>query len=80
MSPSDATSLIVAKAAEAPTMFKDCGKAAAMYWACTQLWNAEYASWQATAITLGIDSGAAKCAWERRTVYAELSSVLMKAW
>jgi hypothetical protein len=80
MSPSEATSLIVARATEAPAQFKECGRAAAMYWACNELWNDEYASWQATATILGSDSGAAKCAWERRTAYAEISSVLLQAW
>lgn len=79
MSPSEAISLIAAKAAEAPSPFRDCGKAAALYWACCQLWNAEYASWEAAALTLGVNSGAANCAWERRSAYAELSSVLRAA-
>lgn len=80
MSPSEAISLVAAKASEAPALYHNNCKAAALYWAATELWNAEYASWRAAAQCLGWDSSAAKCAWERRTAYSELSGVLLQAW
>jgi hypothetical protein len=80
MTPLEAISLVVAKAAEAPAQFKANSRAAAMYWAASELWNAEYASWNAASRTLGIDSAAARCAWERRTAYSELSGILLQAW
>lgn len=80
MTPSETISLIVHKAKEAPERYQSCGKAAALYWATNELWNDEYASWKAATSTLGPYSGAAECAWERRTAYSELSSVLLKAW
>jgi len=80
MSPSEAIKLIAIKAAEAPYPYSERGKAAKLYWACSELWNAEYASWEAAALTLGVNSGAALCAWERRSAYAELAPVLRTAW
>lgn len=80
MTPSETINLVVHKAKEAPERYKNLAKAAALSWAAFELWNAEYASWHAAASTLGPYSGAAECAWERRTAYSELSSVLSKAW
>jgi hypothetical protein len=81
MTTSEATKLIVAKAAEAPASYHKCGKAAAMYWAATELWNAEYHSWQAIASSsLGPFSRAAECAWERRSAYSDASALLLQAW
>ena len=81
MTISEATGLIVAKAKEAPAQFKDLSKAAAMYWAVNELWTAEFQSWQAIVnSSLGILSSPAQCAWERRTAYAEASSLLVQAW
>ena len=81
MTISEATSLIIAKAKEAPSQFKDLSKAAAMYWAASELWTAEFQSWQAIAnSSLGSDSSAAQCAWERRSAYVEAHSLLIYAW
>ena len=81
MTTAEATALIVAKSKEAPLGFKNCGKAATLYWAASELWNAEYASWKAVASSaLGSDSPAARCAWERRTAYSDASSLLLQAW
>ena len=81
MTITEATTLIVAKSKEAPLGYRNCGKAAALYWATNELWNAEYASWQAIATTsLGSDSSAARCAWERRTAYSDASTLLLQAW
>jgi hypothetical protein len=80
MSPSEAIKLIIIKAAEAPYPYSECGKNATLYWAAWELWRAEYASWEAAAQALGVNSGAALCAWERRSAYAELSNVLREIW
>ena len=81
MNVSEATSLIIAKAKEAPVRYHNHGKAAAMYWATNELWNAEYAAWKAIAgSSLGPFSSAARCAWERRTAYSDASGLLLAAW
>ena len=81
MTVSEATNLIVAKAKEAPDLWQSGSKVAAMYWATNELWNAEYASWRAIAdSSLGPLSSAARCAWERRTAYADASGLLLRAW
>ena len=80
MTPSETINLVIHKAKEAPERYRNSAKAAALSWAAFELWNDEYASWKAAADTLGINSRAAECAWERRTAYSELSSVLSKAW
>lgn len=81
MNISEATSLILAKAKEAPTQFLDAPKAAAMYWAANELWNAEFSSWQAISnSSLGSLSSPAVCAWERRCAYVEASSLLLQSW
>ena len=81
MNVSEATSLIIAKAKEAPARYHNCSKAAAMYWATNELWNAEYAAWKAIAdSSLGPFSSAARCAWERRTAYSDASGLLLAAW
>lgn len=81
MNVSEATSLIVAKAKEAPEGYRNHSKAAAMYWATNELWSAEYASWQAIAHSgLGPLDSAAECAWQRRCAYADASGLLLKAW
>ena len=81
MTTTEATALILAKAKTAPLGYKNCGKAAAMYWAANELWNAEYASWQAIATTtLGPNSSAARCAWERRSAFSDASGLLLQAW
>ena len=81
MNVSEATSLIIAKAKEAPGAYRSSCKAAALYWATNELWNAEYASWKAIADSaLGPLSSAAKCAWERRTAYSDASCLLLAAW
>jgi len=81
MTTAEATILIVAKSKEAPAEFQACSKAATLYWAAVELWNAEYASWKAVSSSvLGSDSPAARCAWERRTAYSDASSLLLKAW
>ncbi len=80
MTPSETISLIVHKAKEAPERYRRFPKAAALSWAANELWNDEFASWKAAALTLGPYSRAAECAWERRTAYSELSSVLSRAW
>ncbi|MGA1024126.1 MAG: hypothetical protein ACO3S8_05505 [Aquiluna sp.] len=75
---SEAIELIAHKAKEAPECYRS--KAAALYWAANQLWSDEYSSWRAACSALGPYSGAAECAWERRTAYSELSSILLKTW
>ena len=81
MTVSDATSLIVAKAKEAPIWYQEKSQAAAMYWATNALWSAEYASWRAIVdSSLGPLSPAARCAWERRTAYSDASGLLAAAW
>ena len=81
MNVSEATKLILVKSSEAPSPFKECGKAATMYWAASRLWDDEYASWKAIAgSSLGPDSPAAKCAWERRDAYVEASCLLLQTW
>jgi len=78
MNISEATSLIVAKAKEAPTKWQAYSKASAMYWAANELWNAEYASYQAIAnSSLGSLSSPARCAWARRCAYVEASDLLL---
>jgi hypothetical protein len=77
---SDFTSLVLSKSAEAPTLMRNNGLACSMYWAATELWLSEYTTWHALASTLGIDNSAAVCAWQRRTAYSEIASVLLHAW
>jgi hypothetical protein len=81
MKVSEVTSLIVAKAKEAPEGYRNRSTAAAMSWAAIELWEAEFASWQAIAHSgLGALDSAAECAWQRRCAYADASSLLLEAW
>jgi hypothetical protein len=81
MNVSEVTKLIVAKSKEAPATVKKQSKAAAMYWASSELWTDEYAAWRAIAnSSLGPLSSAAECAWERRTAYFEANGLLLEAW
>ena len=77
---SDFTALVLSKSNEAPELMKKGGRASAMYWAALELWNAEYASWKALSSLFGVDYPAAACAWERRTAYSEIASILLHAW
>jgi hypothetical protein len=71
--------LIIAKAEEAPVLYHRAGKVNALLWAANLLWQAEYHTWRTLADLFGCDCSSAKCAWERRTAYAEAYSVLMHA-
>ena len=81
MTVSEATSLIVAKAKEAPARWQAYSKASAMYWAANELWNEEYASYRAIAnSSLGSLSSPARCAWDRRCAYVEATNLLRHSW
>jgi hypothetical protein len=77
--PTDFTSLIYTKSKQAPPVFSG-SKVAALYWAASELWTAEYQSWLALVSIFGPDHSAVRCAWQRRTAYARASSLLLRAW
>jgi hypothetical protein len=71
----DALAIVESRAAAAPDDGRN-RQAVRLWLEANQLWTDEYTSWKALT-ALGLES-AADAAWKRRTVAADLASLLLK--
>lgn len=70
----DALAVVKSRAAADPN--DRCSRGVKLWAKANELWSDEYRSWK-TLATLGHTS-AAECAWQRRTVAADLAALLLK--